>query len=112
VKNVITTELGHILCNPASIQITSSYLNTIMGLPQDKQVEERVERVDTGSIHSLDSVNKKGTHEDILAGQQLAAEWVNGSSAEKKLVRKLDWRILPCCWILYLLGFLDRANIG
>jgi len=84
-----------------------------MGLPQDKQVEQRIERVDTaGSIHSLDSVNKKDTHDDVLAGQQLAAEWVNGSSAERKLVRKLDWRILPCCWTLYLLGFLDRANIG
>jgi hypothetical protein len=113
VKNVITTALGRIFCNPASITISLSYLNTIMGLPQDKQVEERVERVDTtGSIHSLDSVNNKGINEDILAGQQLAAEWVNGSSAERKLVRKLDWRILPCCWILYLLGFLDRANIG
>jgi hypothetical protein len=113
VKNVITTGLGHISCNPASVSISLSYLNTIMGLPQDKLFEERVERIDTtGSIHSLDSVNKKGTHDDILAGQQLAAEWVNGSSAEKRLVRKLDWRILPCCWILYLLGFLDRANIG
>ncbi|KAI5207663.1 hypothetical protein AUEXF2481DRAFT_401539 [Aureobasidium subglaciale EXF-2481] len=84
-----------------------------MGFSQAKEAEERVERVDTtGSIHSLDSLDKKNLHDDALAGQQLAAEWVNGSSAERKLVRKLDWRILPCCWTLYLLGFLDRANIG
>ena len=84
-----------------------------MGLPQDKQIEERIEWVNTAdSIHSVDSANKKEAQDDILAGQQLAAEWVDGSSAERRLVRKLDWRILPCCWILYLLGFLDRANIG
>ncbi|EME80774.1 uncharacterized protein MYCFIDRAFT_35652 [Pseudocercospora fijiensis CIRAD86] len=34
------------------------------------------------------------------------------SEAEKRLLRKLDMRIIPCCWCLYLLGYLDRANIG
>lgn len=41
-----------------------------------------------------------------------AEPYVPGSEAEKKLLRKLDMRIIPCCWILYLLGYLDRANIG
>lgn len=49
---------------------------------------------------------------EIIATQEHAAQWINGTPEEKKLVRKLDWRILPCTWILYLLGFLDRANIG
>ncbi|KAL4923607.1 major facilitator superfamily domain-containing protein [Aspergillus undulatus] len=48
----------------------------------------------------------------LAEAEQIAATWVNGTPEEKKLVRKLDWRILPCCWVLYLLGFLDRANIG
>ncbi|KAL4874406.1 major facilitator superfamily domain-containing protein [Aspergillus karnatakaensis] len=43
---------------------------------------------------------------------QIADSWVEGTREEKRLVRKLDWRILPCCWVLYLLGFLDRANVG
>ena len=30
----------------------------------------------------------------------------------KRLVRKLDWHILPVLVILYLLSFLDRTNIG
>ncbi|KXT01960.1 hypothetical protein AC579_8061 [Pseudocercospora musae] len=38
--------------------------------------------------------------------------YVPGSDAEKRLLRKLDMRIIPCCWMLYLLGYLDRANIG
>lgn len=68
----------------------------------------------TGSIHSgTDSgIVKDPSTTEILAAQDEAARWVNGTTEEKKLVRKLDWRILPCTWVLYLLGFLDRANIG
>lgn len=33
-------------------------------------------------------------------------------AAEKKLLRKLDLRILPALWLLFLLAFLDRTNIG
>lgn len=31
---------------------------------------------------------------------------------EKKLVRKIDWILLPITVLLYLLSFLDRSNIG
>lgn len=34
------------------------------------------------------------------------------AEAEKKLRRKLDWYILPSVTILYLMCFVDRANIG
>ena len=32
--------------------------------------------------------------------------------AEKRLVRKLDWRLIPWLCLLYLISFLDRTNIG
>lgn len=32
--------------------------------------------------------------------------------AEKRLLRKLDWHILPPLGVLYLITFLDRTNIG
>ena len=32
--------------------------------------------------------------------------------AEKKLLRKLDLRVVPVLWFLYMLAFLDRSNIG
>lgn len=56
--------------------------------------------------------NKEQDSKDRDEARELAARWVNGSPEEKKLLRKLDWRIIPCCWVLYLLGFLDRANVG
>ncbi|KAF8057612.1 major facilitator superfamily domain-containing protein [Lyophyllum atratum] len=34
------------------------------------------------------------------------------SEAEKRLVRKIDRRIVPTIWLLYTLSYLDRANIG
>jgi len=32
--------------------------------------------------------------------------------AEKKLLRKLDLRLIPWLCLLYLISFLDRTNIG
>ena len=58
----------------------------------------------------------------------LASQYVPGSQEEKRLLRKLDMRIIvssanlarrlpidtsqPCVWLLFVMGFLDRANIG
>lgn len=71
---------------------------------------------DVGSIRSddgsRDDTMKDTATVEAVAAEEYAAQWVNGTPEEKKLVRKLDWRILPCTWVLYLLGFLDRANIG
>ncbi|KAK7932036.1 hypothetical protein PG985_002748 [Apiospora marii] len=49
---------------------------------------------------------------DADHAQRLAAQWVEGTAEEGRLKRRLDWRIIPCTWILYLLGYLDRSNIG
>lgn len=69
----------------------------------------------TSSDHGVDKQDVR-VETDMAANEAeargFAANWVDGSLEEKRLVRKLDWRILPCTWILYLLGFLDRANIG
>ncbi|KAJ7695351.1 major facilitator superfamily domain-containing protein [Mycena rosella] len=35
-----------------------------------------------------------------------------GTEAERKLVRKMDMRIVPTVWLLYVVSYLDRANIG
>ena len=42
------------------------------------------------------------------------AEFMHGFSEErrKRVVRKIDWRLVPFLGVLYLLGYLDRANIG
>lgn len=71
----------------------------------------RVERVGTSaSGKSSDNDVKENKENDAIDNSLV--QWVEGTAEEKKLVRKLDWRILPCTWVLYLLGYLDRANVG
>lgn len=31
---------------------------------------------------------------------------------ERRLLRKIDWRLMPGLTLLYLLSFLDRTNVG
>lgn len=42
------------------------------------------------------------------------AEFLAGFSDEqrKRVLRKVDWRLVPMLLILYLISFIDRANIG
>jgi hypothetical protein len=54
---------------------------------------------------------------DSLSSKDAIDRWNNMSSEEKadyekKLLRKLDLRIIPWLTLLYLISFLDRANIG
>ena len=58
----------------------------------------------TSSDHGVDKQDVR-VETDMAANEAeargFAANWVDGSLEEKRLVRKLDWRILPCTWILY-----------
>ncbi|KAJ4410346.1 hypothetical protein N0V82_009250 [Gnomoniopsis sp. IMI 355080] len=31
---------------------------------------------------------------------------------ERALLKKIDYRLIPCVWFMYLLSYLDRSNIG
>jgi hypothetical protein len=54
---------------------------------------------------------------DVVANKEIIDQWYNMPTVErekyeKKLVRKLDLKLIPLLTLLYLLSFLDRANIG
>lgn len=51
---------------------------------------------DTSASNSVDIVESQGFDE----------------KATKKLVRRLDWHLIPFLSLIYLLCFLDRTNIG
>ncbi|KAG9249746.1 major facilitator superfamily domain-containing protein [Emericellopsis atlantica] len=72
--------------------------------------------VKDGAFASTDAANsEKARLEELENG--LDANFNNDSKrrvrsdAEKKLVRKLDWIILPALWIMYWLNYLDRNAI-
>ncbi|KAH0841371.1 putative transporter [Fonsecaea pedrosoi] len=39
-------------------------------------------------------------------------EYVEGTPEEKKLLRKIDLRLIPILWAMYIFNYLDRTNIG
>ena len=58
-----------------------------------------------------------GSLKFVTGDYEVAEQW-NAMSLEekvayeKKLVRKLDWKLVPWLTLLYLISFLDRSNIG
>ncbi|KDR72894.1 hypothetical protein GALMADRAFT_228582 [Galerina marginata CBS 339.88] len=59
-----------------------------------------------GKSNSSSSVN---TNDDF---DPTTAVFTPNSEAERRLVRKIDKRIVPTIWVLYTLSYLDRSNIG
>jgi len=51
-------------------------------------------------------------HEDNYMPALTSNSYVIDKAAEKKLVRKLDLLLIPIIFVLYLLCFIDRTNIG
>ncbi|KAL4778431.1 major facilitator superfamily domain-containing protein [Aspergillus varians] len=78
---------------------------------KEASLNQHLERV-SASETDHDIHAKYEAAADIAEAQQIVTHWVDGTPEEKRLVRTLDWRILPCTWVLYLLGFLDRANVS
>lgn len=49
--------------------------------------------------------------EDIEIAEALQ-KYVPDTDEEKKLLRKIDLRLIPILWLMYILNFVDRTNIG
>ncbi|KAH7361732.1 major facilitator superfamily domain-containing protein [Plectosphaerella cucumerina] len=66
---------------------------------------------------------KEGGESDVRQGSQdkpginqkefgIEQQVDNDPAEVKKILRKIDWRLLPPLTLLYILAFIDRANIG
>lgn len=55
----------------------------------------------------MDAAESENHPKGLFNGSQFDANEID-HHAEKKLVRKLDWCIIPVVMLLYLLSFLDR----
>ena len=54
----------------------------------------------------------EGATFDMLESSSQSSDLGFDETATRKLVRKIDWVLLPFLALLYLLSFLDRTNIG
>jgi hypothetical protein len=72
---------------------------------QDSPSSELQERIG-------DSKGEEFNAGTTTASSTLAPTLDYTEAEEKRLVRKLDWKLLPILTVLYLLSFLDRSNLG
>ncbi|KAJ3532550.1 hypothetical protein NMY22_g7699 [Coprinellus aureogranulatus] len=76
--------------------------------PNSIEKEREKEKITSeGAYHSKHDVSIAHNDEEAMSASLRALE-----IERKKVLRKMDWQILPFVSILYLLSFLDRANIG
>ncbi|KAL4876778.1 major facilitator superfamily domain-containing protein [Aspergillus karnatakaensis] len=66
--------------------------------------------MDAKTPHSSPKPSVEILENDSRPMQQLDFE--ENTPAEKKLLRKIDLFLLPAAWIIYLLSYMDRSNIG
>jgi MFS family permease len=72
---------------------------------------EKTERAEQIEHHTLSSPDTKQLDDVLNSGTSSDVD-IADANANRRLNRRLDFRILPlCCWV-YLLNFLDRGNIG
>ncbi|CAN9087163.1 unnamed protein product [Alternaria alternata] len=60
--------------------------------------------------HSLEPIDVKEM--DTTKHVEIAEDFTWTKEEEKKLVRKIDLFLLPTIWLMYLLSYMDRTNIG
>lgn len=73
--------------------------------------EEGGTATDAAKIHSLEEKGQLVTLDNGLSEGAVAAELSHLSEAEqKKIIRKIDWRVIPLLTFLYLIAFVDRTN--
>lgn len=78
---------------------------------EDNSIPEAAETKENAT--PADSENDSGSLEDGSSGQggNCRAQTLD-AGLEKRLVRKMDWNLVPLVSVLYLLAFIDRSNIG
>lgn len=53
-----------------------------------------------------------GLYDEAKPVDAAGAEYVEGTPEEKKLVKKIDYHLIPILWAMYVFNYLDRTNIG
>ncbi|RSM15864.1 hypothetical protein CDV31_004806 [Fusarium ambrosium] len=68
----------------------------------------------TNSLDKVSSVQMKehGAQRADSELQQELHNYIPHTTEEKKLVRKIDTFLMPMLWIMYILNYVDRTNIG
>ena len=83
-----------------------SFILPSLSLPDGMSTSERKGLQDTERVEARPGYDEK----DVTAVYNAHVDVSDVDEA--KLIRKIDWRLLPWLSFLYLLSFLDRTSIG
>ena len=73
--------------------------------------ERKVADVDSHAYGEADEAVKHHIMQiDNIDGHPVSVQWPLDPVREKKLMRKVDWILIPWLFFLFLLAFLDRVN--
>ncbi|KAG9645997.1 hypothetical protein KCV04_g3522, partial [Aureobasidium melanogenum] len=64
---------------------------------------------DKGYTHHIELADCEPQRDNTVAALD---GYIPDSQEERKLVRKIDLYLLPTIWLMYLLSYMDRTNIG
>ncbi|KAK7432820.1 hypothetical protein QQZ08_000683 [Neonectria magnoliae] len=67
---------------------------------------------DNMSEHREERISDAEAQKHSMAVVPGLEDYVPGTDEEKALVRKIDLFLLPTIWLMYLLSYMDRTNIG
>lgn len=68
-------------------------------------------KVTVAHVEPIPSVAKSGVAAEEVEIAQALQDYRPDTEAERKLVRKIDLRLMPILWIMYVLNYVDRTNI-
>ena len=57
-------------------------------------------------------VHTERVHNGNMSAEEVAFLADFSEDQRKAVIRKVDWRLVPMLLVLYLISFIDRANIG
>jgi hypothetical protein len=71
--------------------------------------------MDKTSTHPTEAFKAEVCHVEqttTLSDNDQRQAYHSDEDAEKRLIRKLDLRIIPILWLMFMLAFLDRTNVS
>ncbi len=79
--------------------------NMVATLPNGEVIGDHFEGLPVSHQTRLLLVTREGQ-------EAFRKPYVPHSEEERKLVRKIDFRLMPMLWLMYVLNYIDRTNIG
>jgi hypothetical protein len=80
-----------------------------------QQVMSQQYKEHNSSHAELDKVDAEQLEHSSNHGMPVLADgspYIPDTDEEKRLVRKIDKRLMPMLWVMYVMNYIDRTNIG